>query len=280
MYEITGDVTGLKRPAVLAAFEGWVSAGSVGTEAADHVAGDGAVVAVFDGDALFDYRVNRPTATFDDGRLDDIEWPAVTLRRRTIDGRDLLVLSGPEPNWQWKAFASSAAGLCRDLGATVFVTLGGIPWATAHTRPTVVVTTGDQDGLADDANPPDGILQVPAAVALAVSGAVRDAGIGTVGLWARVPHYVAATYYPGIVALVERLSRLLGIAIPLGSLVDQAAEQRRRLAALVEEQPEAQAMIERMEALADAEDGAVSGEDIAQEIERFLRQAGEDDGLG
>lgn len=283
VYEITGDVGDLQAPAMLAAFEGWVSAGSAGTGAADHAAGDGPEIARFDSDTLFDYRVNRPTAVFEEGRLDDVEWPAVTVRRRTIDARDLLVVTGPEPNWHWHAFAAAAADLATRLGTTTFVSLGGIPWATAHTRPTVVVTTASRpDLLTEDANPPEGTLRVPASVTLAISEAVARTGVPTVGLWARVPHYVASAYHPAIVELVERLSRYLGVNIPLGSLVDQAAAQRRQLDALVESRPEAKAMIDRMEQLADAEGNAVTGEDLAAEIERYLREAGngEDPGLG
>ncbi len=103
-----------------------------------------------------------------------------------------------------------------------------------------------------------------------------DRGIPTVGFFARVPHYVAGTYYPAVVALVERVSRHLGIPLPVGSLVDEAAEQRRRLDAALEEQPQAKAIVTRLEELADRE-GEVSGAELAAEVERYLeQQAGED----
>ena len=92
---------------------------------------------------------------------------------------------------------------------------------------------------------------------------------------ARVPHYIGNTYYPGVVALVERISRHTGIDIPLGSLVDESAAQRRQLAALIDTRPDARQMVERYEELADAQDEA-SGTDMTAEIERFLREQSEE----
>ena len=142
-------------PVLIVAFDGWVSAGSVGTTAADHLAGEGAVVASFLPERLYDFRVSRPTATFRDGLLEKIEWPVLTIRHQSIEDRDLLILSGPEPNWNWPELASSVANLCATFGVVEQISLGGIPWAAAHTRPTEVVTTASQpDLLGADANAP------------------------------------------------------------------------------------------------------------------------------
>ena len=111
-------------PVLVTAFEGWVSAGSVGTTAADHMAEGGDVIATFPPDRLFDFRVSRPTATFRDGALREIEWPGISVRHRTVEGRDLLVLSGPEPNWNWPEFAASVAELAERLGVVAQIT----PW--------------------------------------------------------------------------------------------------------------------------------------------------------
>ena len=96
MYELheTSDLTA---PVLVAAFEGWAGAGSVGITAAAHIAGDGPVIASFPPDLLYDYRVSRPKAIFIEGALQDIAWPSVTVKHRAIDGRDLLVISGRSP---------------------------------------------------------------------------------------------------------------------------------------------------------------------------------------
>ena len=272
-----GDLTS---PALIVAFEGWVSAGSAGTATARHIAGEGDVVATFDSDALFDYRVNRPTIEFLDGALDALEWPEVTLRRRTVDNRDALVLSGPEPNWGWQQLGRAVAELCVELGITQQISLGGIPWATPHTRPTIVVTTASsRELIAHDANYPEGLLRVPASIASTIEQSVATKGVPTVGFWARVPHYVAATYWPAVLTLTERVSLQLGIHVPLGALIDNTAAQRRELDDAVADQAQAKAMVERLEDLHDAQGDVASGEEIAAEIQRYLQEeAGRDDG--
>ena len=265
-------------PALVVAFNGWVSAGGAGMATAEHLAAEGAEVANFDSDLLFDYRVNRPTLEFTEGIMDKIEWPEVRVRHRRLDGRDLLVLTGPEPNWRWQAFGESVADLAQELGVVQQVSLGGIPWAAPHTRPTIVVTTSSRpDLLSEDANFPAGVLRVPASAASVVERAIADRGIPTVGFWARVPHYVAGVYQPAVVTLVERVGRYLGVDVPLGGLVEAAGEQRRQLDSALSEQPEVAEIVNRLEELYDASGEVASGEEIAAEIERFLRERSGDD---
>jgi proteasome assembly chaperone (PAC2) family protein len=272
MYELLTHPD-LTAPALIAAFDGWVSAGAAGTATANHIAGDGPVIARFSSDDLFDYRVNRPALNFEDGILKDVTWPEVVVRHRSFDERDLLVLTGPEPNWKWRAFAAAVADLATDLGVVEQISLGGIPWAAPHTRPTIVVTTSSRsDLLGDDANFPQGTLRVPASIVSALGFVLAERGVPTVGLWARVPHYVAGVYHPAVVTLVERLSRHLGVRIPLGSLVDDAAEQRRTLDQAIGEQDGVADAVSQLEALYDGAGEVASGEEIAAEIERFLRQ--------
>lgn len=277
MYELL-DHADLTAPALIAAFDGWVSAGAAGTATANHIAVGGDIIARFDPDDLYDYRVNRPSLEFVDGISTEIVWPEAVVRHCNVDDRDLLVLTGPEPNWKWQAFAAAVADMAAKLGVVQHVSLGGIPWAAPHTRPTIVVTTSSRpDLLGDDANHPAGVLRVPASVVSALADVLADRGIPTVGLWARVPHYVGGVYHPAVVTLVERLSRHLGVRIPLGSLVDDAADQRRNLDSAIEDQDGVAEVVSQLEALYDAQGEVASGEEIGAEIERFLIEASDDD---
>ena len=274
LYELE-DLGDLSAPAFITAFEGWVSAGSAGTTAADHLAGEAPVVATFDTDELVDYRANRPTIDIHDGVPRNIDWPELTLRRQTLGGRDLLILTGPEPDRLWKRLSSEVADLAVRLGVVEYLSLGGIPWAAAHTRPTaLVMTASDPDNVEDGAHI-QGIIRVPAAAATIIARQVMDRGIPTFGYFARVPHYVAGTYFPAVVALVEKVTMHLGVPLPAGSLVDEAAQQRRRLDEAIEDQPQAQAIVRRLEDLTDRE-GDVSGAELAAEIERYLEQQADD----
>ncbi len=277
MFELLVDVTNLEAPALIVAFDGWVNAGYVGTGAADHIAAPGDAIATFDSDVLYDYRVRRPVIDFVDGVMKEVSFPDMTLWRRHLDERDVLVLSGPEPNWNWRAFGASVADLAARLGVVQQVSLGGIPSATPHTRPVRLLTTASRpDLIAEDEQFPEGLLRVPGAAVSVVESLVVDSGIPAVGFWAQIPHYVVESYLPGIVALVERAARHLGVTIPLGTLIDEAAEQRQRLDELVASEEQATEYVRSLENLHDAEGPVPSGEEIAAEIERFLEEAGED----
>lgn len=270
--------TPLRAPALLVAFDGWVSAGGAGIATAAHIAADIEPSIVFDSDQLYDYRVNRPTLDFVDGIISDLAWPEAVVRLVHADERDLLVLTGPEPNWHWNGFSEAVAEIAVGAGVVQHVSLGGIPWATPHTRPTVIVTTASRQDLVEHGpNFPEGLLRVPASAVSVVEKAVAERGIPTVGFWARVPHYVGGVYQPAVVELVERVARHLGVEVPLGSLVDASAEQRRQLDSAVSEQPTIRQIVEHLEELHDAAGDVASGEEIAAEIERYLRDQAADD---
>jgi hypothetical protein len=272
LYEVVGDVGELVAPALIVAFDGWVNAGSVGTEAADAIRRDGSVIATFDGDVLFDYRSSRPDIEFVEGLMRVTRWPEITMTlvRQT---RDVLVLSGNEPDFRWKALSSDIGELAQSLGVVEMVSLGGVPAAVPHTRPVRILTTASRrDLIPDDEQLPQGILRVPGAAVNIVEQAVTARGVPAVGFWAQIPHYVAGPYHAGALALVERAARHLGIDLPLGSLVDDAKEQRRELDETVADKPEAVAYVQRLEQMVGEQHHVPTGEEIAQEVERFLRE--------
>jgi len=270
MFQILSDPD-LTAPVLIAAFDGWVNAGTAGTLAADTLMSGASVVAEFDGDLLFDYRQSRPTVDFAGGVNAGVSWPAMTIRHRRLGGRDLLVLSGPEPNWNWQRFGREIAELATRLGVAEHVSLGGIPWAAPHTRPVeIVVTASSADRLEHGDGHPEGRMRVPGAAVSTVEYAVGVAGVPTKGFWARVPHYVGTAFYAGSLALIERLGEHLGAELPVGDLARLAAEQREELDSIAEARPDLKALIGQLETITD-ENQAVSGESLAAEIERFLR---------
>ncbi len=262
----------LAAPVLIVAFDGWVNAGDAGTLAASVIAAGGAPIARFDPDQLYDYRASRPTVTFVEGVMEQIEWPQMTLAHVSHAGRDVLVLHGTEPNWRWQRLGAEIADIARRLDVVEHISLGGIPWAAPHTRPvTTIVTASDRSRVDPDAAHPEGRLEVPGAAVSAVAHAVAATGVPTVGFWARVPHYIGTAHYAAALALIERVGVHLGIEFPVGDLVTDAADQMEQLNAISDGRPQIKALVEQLETLVDQEEG-VSGEELAGEIERFLRE--------
>jgi hypothetical protein len=272
LYEVL-DHDALNSPALVAALNGWVDAGLAGTTAAGYIGQEGEVVVRFDVDALIDYRARRPTLDIENGVLSSLAWTELTIKRVRTERRDLLVLTGPEPDYRWQAFRAAVVEVADRLGIVDCVCLGAIGATVAHTHATPVLVTGSERGaLEGDLPLPPGSMQVPASALNILEIYLAQRGIRTVGIWAQVPHYVEGAYFAGALALVERAAGYLGVHLSTESLVDLAREQRARLDAIVAERPDAQAYLDQLEASGQITP-APPGEDLASELERFLREA-------
>jgi hypothetical protein len=267
-------------PVMVAALEGWVDAGAAGTAAANQLAEGGHAIANFDTDAIYDYRARRPTLDILDGRPMKLEWPELRVSGVTIEGRELLVLTGPEPDYRWRELADEVVAMARRFGVVSWVSLGAIPAAVPHTRPVPVLATASAPGLLPKGirQGPDGLLRVPSAALSVLELAMGSAGMPALGFFAQVPHYVNATYPSASIALLTAVGQYLGVELPVGPLAGRALERRSMLDAAAASDDDTRAHVERLELLAD-EARLPAGDELIADIERFLRE-GSDDGGG
>ena len=268
-------------PAVVVALDGWVDAGSAATAAAEVLARGSRVVATFDADAVFDYRARRPTLEILDGRPKSLEWPELTLRSTRIAERDVLILSGPEPDYRWHELSSDLVALARRFGVAEWISIGAIPAAVPHTRAVPILGTTSRNGrLRGDVKPgPEGMLRVPSAAISVFDIAVSKAGIPAVGYFAQIPHYVSGSYPQASIDLLYALGRHLDTELDLGRLPEEARLMRIRLDAAAAREETTRTYVERLEALVD-ESRLPSGDELISEIERFLREGGQQGGSG
>lgn len=280
LYQLI-EPDGMDAPVLVVAFDGWVDAGRAGTAAAEQLAQGSRVVATFDADRLFDYRARRPTLDIVDGTLVDLDWPELELRAVRIAERDLLVLTGPEPDYRWRQLAADVVTLTKELGVTSWVSLGAVPVAAPHTRPLRVLATASHRGLlpADVTQGPDGRLRVPSAALSVLELSATRAGLPAVGFYAQVPHYVSAAYPTAAIELLRHVGRYLELEPPLGELPGRALETRALLDAAAASDESTRAYIKRLEEMAD-EARLPSGDDLIADIERFLRERGGEGGGG
>ena len=270
-----GDPGELIAPVLVAAFDGWVDAGSAATTALGILAADGTVVATFDADRLFDYRARRPPLEIVDGRLTELTWPELVIRRTRVDERDVLVLVGPEPDYRWRAFSADVVELVARLGVAEWISLGAIPAAVPHTRPVPILGTEASPGLLrGNVQPgPAGTLRVPSALVSALEIEVAKVGVPALGYFAQVPHYVSGPYATGALELLRALGTHLGSEISAPELAGEARELRTRLDAATGLDETTRTYVERLEAMYD-EQRLPSGDDLISDIERFLRDQG------
>jgi predicted ATP-grasp superfamily ATP-dependent carboligase len=264
----------LTDPALVAALDGWVDAGSAGTLAAGYLARGGDKIVTFDPDAFVDYRARRPNLQIQQGVLTEMTWPEIAIYRVRHDKRDLLVLTGPEPDYRWAAFRDAVVEIAERFGVVQSVCLGAIPALVAHTHATPTLVTGRERGtLQGDLPLPGDLMQVPSSAVNLVEVYLAERGIPSVGIWAQVPHYVEGRYLGAALALVERVARHLGITVSVESMIEDVRKERTRLDAVVAGRPEAKAYLQQLEASGPVAPVVSPSEDIAAEVERFLREA-------
>ncbi len=269
MYELNAEPTDSVAPALIVSFEDWVDAGGAGSSAARHIAEGGELIATFDADALYDYRSHRPVLDIVDGKPTSFDLPRMTLTRRRLSERDVFVLTGPEPDYGWKAFASDVRDLALKLGIVEHVSLGSIPSAVPHTAPTPVMMTASSGELLREAPPNQGLLRVPAAAVSFIEWTLASNGIPAVGFWAQVPHY-AAPYAGGAITLIRKVESHLAVTIGAGALEEEDRAQRQALEQILSGNPEASAYVERLQSMV-GQEPIPEAENIAEEVERFLR---------
>lgn len=280
----------LDSPVLVVALEGWIDAGGAAARAVESVVAqcDTTHVATFDADALLDFRARRPVLHLVDGVNTGLSWSTTELHAATTpDGTDLLLLTGVEPDHAWSAFTDAVMGLSLDLGCRMLVGLGAYPAATPHTRPVLLSATASTDELAASVGFVRGTLDVPAGIEAVLERRFADVGLPAVGIWAQVPHYVAAMRYPAAAArLVEGVNHVVGTALTTEDLADEIVDMHARIDQLVEPNAQHAAMLreleraydESLEAMGEGDAGLgplPSGDDLAEELQRFLREQGE-----
>ncbi len=278
----------LAAPVLVVALEGWVDAGMGASAALAHLLATTRTVPVadFDTEPLIDQRARRPIARIEDGVTTELTWPAIRLLAgRDRAGADVLFLTGPEPDFLWPTFLRAVTDLIGTLRVRTVVGLGAFPAPTPHTRPVRLASTvpPGSTGLAGRLGTVHGTLEVPAGIQAALEVALGAAGVPAIGLWARVPHYVSAMPYPeASAALVEGLCAVTGLVLDATPLRTAGEASRVQVDELIGANPDHLEMVRRLETAIDSEEGTPlgldaelpSGDEIAAEFERFLRDEG------
>lgn len=287
------DQPSLDAPVLVMVLEGWIDAGFAAGIAVKTLLDelDTYPVATFDADALLDHRARRPVMHLVDGVNTGLSWPSIELRAGTdTEGNDVMFLVGSEPDHAWRGFSEAVVELAQDFGARMVIGLGAYPATVPHTRPVTMSVTASSDELAAVSGLLRGSLDVPAGVQAAIEYRCGELDLPTVGLWAQVPHYLSGepTAYPAAsMALLEQLERTSGLHLPRGTLVDDAERTRNRIDVAMAANTEHMGMLHALEARHDelmadqanatAEPMIPTADELAEEVERFLRDQGDED---
>lgn len=278
----------LRRPVLLAGFRGWNDGGQGASLAAGYLAREWGAeeFATIDPENFYDFQQVRPQVSLEDGLTRKLEWPSNTFLHAPIPGldRDVVILLGVEPNLRWKTYSRLVVGLAQELGIELVATFGSLLADVPHTRSAPVSAAASDASLVEEMGVEPSRYEGPTGILGVLLDDCRNEGIPAVSLWAAVPHYVSLAPSPrAALALCRRFAEMLGTDVDLDELEQAAEEYTQQVTEAVSSDAETSAYVEELERrvdLMEAEEELPSGDSLAAELTRFLREREEngDDG--
>jgi hypothetical protein len=274
----------LERPVLISAFTGWNDAAEAAsvTLATLRDAWEARRFGAFDAEEFFDYQTTRPQIKLVEGVTRRVEWPENLLSAtvpsvEAAGGRGVILLSGPEPNFRWRAFSGAVIELAKELGVEVVVTLGALLADVPHSRPVAVAANSQDPALIENLGLSASRYEGPTGITGVLHRACAEAGLPSVSFWASVPHYLPAVpSAPAALALLESLSILLGIEVDTSNLERGAAAYQEQVSAAVSQDSDLSSYVRMLEERFDSQTSPESrnlpsGDELARELENFLR---------
>src|SRR5919198_1212324 len=256
----------LRSPVLISAFRGWNDGGQGASLAGGYLAKtwESERFAEIDPEGFFDFQATRPHVSLVDGRTRRIDWPENAFYHAPIPGleRDAVLLLGIEPNLRWRTFAGMITDLARELGVEMMITLGSLLADVPHTRPSPVTGGATDPELIERLGLQRSRYEGPTGIV----GVLHDACSG-----AKIPSVSPRA----ALALCQRLSDILGTTIDTAELDEAAERYSEQVSEAVASDEETAAYVAELEQRAeelDAEEDLPSGETLAAELTRFLRE--------
>ena len=276
----------LDRPVLVAAFRGWNDGGQGASLAGAYIARAWSAIefASIDPENFYDFQATRPMVSLVEGYTRRIDWPENTFMYAPLPGggRDAIILLGVEPNLRWRSFCDYVTQLAQEFKVEMVVTLGSLLADVPHTRPAPVTGSATDPDLIQRLGLQASRYEGPTGVVGVLHDACGRAGISSASLWAAVPHYVSLTPSPRAAkALVDRLGTLLGADVDTTELDEAADAYAQQVSEAVSADEETSAYVQDLERRVDelAEEADIpSGDAIAAELTRYLRQRDKDQG--
>ncbi len=273
----------LRDPVLIAAFRGWNDAGDAATFAATHLGRvwSATKVASIEPEEFYDFQAIRPHVELVDGETRKITWPANDFSAAVLphSGRDVLFLVGTEPNVRWRTFSRLVIDVVQRHQVGLVITFGALLADVPHSRPVHVTGTAVDEDLIQKLDLVRSRYEGPTGIVGVLHEAFATAGVPSASLWAAVPHYLAVSPNPkAALALVERATKLIGASADIDDLLAATAVYEERVTEMIAADDDVQAYVKLLEERSDERDeidDLPSGDALAAELERYLRDQGQ-----
>ncbi len=190
----------------------------------------------------------RPYTKIKDGLIQSYEIPTDTFFYN--EENDLILFSGKEPNLQWEEFAECIFSLCEQFGVQMIYFIGSIAGLVPHTREPRFFCSVSHAELKETFRH-YGVkftnYEGPASIITYLTTNCNKRDLNMVSLVATIPAYVQGNNPKCIEAVTRRLAGILDLQVKLDDLRIASDEFERKLSDIVQEQPELESNINKLE---------------------------------
>lgn len=274
----------LRAPIMVAAFRGWNDAAAAASTALATLgeALGAHRIGVIDPDEFYDFQTTRPMIDTAVTGSDAITWPEVEIYCARVEGaeHDVVLVTGSEPSMRWRLFTRTLLSAARELGVHRIVLLGSLLADVVHTEPIQLTGLSPDPEVVEELGLRSPTYSGPTGIVGVLQHSAADHGLQALSLWAPVPHYAAGiTNTKASLALVDAFGSVTGIHVESEELREAAETFEEQVTQAVNSDPRLRTLVERLQeaaverALDDAD--LPSGDELAAELERYLREHGE-----
>ncbi|MBO0869143.1 MAG: PAC2 family protein [Micromonosporaceae bacterium] len=270
----------LRDPVAIAAFEGWNDAADASTAAVEHLeqVWKARTITSLDPEEFYDFQVNRPIVSLAEGETRSIEWPTTRFSVASPPDveRDVVLIRGIEPSMRWRTFCGEILEACHSLEVNRVVLLGALLADVPYTRPLPISGSAVSRDAAMRYNLAPTRYDGPTGIVGVLHEACSRAELDTLSFWVHVPHYANNPPCPkATLGLLHRVEEVLDLPVPMMNLAEESAEWEQRLRTAADQDAELGEYVRELEErVGDEGLQPLSGDEIAQEFERYLRRRG------
>jgi len=243
----------LRRPILIAGFEGWGNALDVSRAMVFLLIRKLKAVtfAKINPDLFYRYDENRPVAHIEEGMLKSVSPPGGSFYAAHLPSSqtDLVILQANEPNTRWFHFVEELFSLAEKLGVETLITLGSMYDNVLHSDRIVSGVASSEELLAKlkekSVNPIT--YRGPSAIHSTIHWMGKQRGFHCISLWCHCPYYLQGTTHFGLLShLGSLLSSLGNFELDTDDLEKSWKELNAQILKLIEKNPELQTMINEL----------------------------------
>ena len=269
----------LRNPILIMSFSGWNDASSSATSTSDYIVDQigGETFAEIEADSFYNFQQVRPMVYMNKKNEREISWPENTFYACLTPqlDHDLIVLQGVEPNNHWRDFCKTILTLIEDQSVSKVISMGGLIADVFHGDPISVSGSTSDPSFASFLGISKSRYEGPTGILGILNDKLKKKSIPTVSIWANVPHYVNFSPNPkAMLALITKISKILSLEFKTSELEKNILEFEEKVEIAISKNKPVREYVDRLienrNSLTDEE--LPSGENLADEVEMFLRQ--------